>query len=225
MNNMYKEDAALWEKTFEDNEWGKYPMLELVRFIAKNYYKVQDRKNIKILELGSGPGANLWYMAREGFTVYGIDGSKAACGIAMQRLEKENLSDNIGEIKIGDYFDILESFENDYFDAIIDIESIYCNSFERSKQIVSKSFDKLKIGGKFFSVTFANKEWISNKEDIDYHAISNCDTTGYFRYTTKDDIELLYKNSKNIIENIQMIEFHTLKTESKKEWIVELVKI
>ena len=44
---MDNENLEYWEEAFQNNEWGKYPMLELVRFIAKNFYAVKDRKTIK----------------------------------------------------------------------------------------------------------------------------------------------------------------------------------
>ena len=50
-----------WDKLFSNNEWGKYPGEELIRFIARNYYGVSDRSKVNILEVGCGVGANLWY--------------------------------------------------------------------------------------------------------------------------------------------------------------------
>lgn len=214
-----------WEEVFSNQEWGKYPPIELVRFVAKNFYRFSDRKSIKILELGSGPGPNLWYMAREGFCVYGIEGSQSACENAYGRLSAEGLQNNIGEIKSGDYFEKLDEFPDNYFDAIIDIESLYCNPYERTREIVLKSFHKLKTGGKMFSMTFANKEWLSDNEDIAYHAINSPEIRGYFRYTTREDIDTIYKNSLNKIETIEMLELHGSNGKSRKEWLIELTKI
>ncbi len=222
---MKKNNLVYWEQIFSQKEWGKYPPLELVRFIAKNFYAKVKRDEIKILELGSGPGANLWYLAREGFSVYGIEGSQTACDQALLRLKQEGIDYNLKQIISGDYLDMLDSYPNNFFDAIIDIESIYCNSFEKSQQVITKSFDKLKPEGKFFSITFANKEWITDMKDTEYHAIEHSDLSGYFRYTTKDDIEKLYKNHKSEIESIEMLEMHLKNGLKKQEWIIELKKI
>lgn len=222
---LINENLNYWEEVFSNQEWGKYPPIELVRFIARNFYSCTDRKSVKILELGSGPGPNLWYMAREGFCVYGIEGSKTACENAYKRLYDENLQENIGIIKTGDYFEKLDEFADGYFDAIIDVESLYCNPFERTKEIVEKSFNKLKIGGKMFSMTFANKEWLNESDDVEYHAINNPEVRGYFRYTTREDIDILYKNEQNKIEKIEMLELHGSDGKSRKEWLIELTKI
>src|ERR1700722_13214770 len=68
----------VWEQIFANQSWGKYPPEELIRFVARNYYRAANRGDIKILEVGCGAGACIWYMAREGFCATGIDGSPSA---------------------------------------------------------------------------------------------------------------------------------------------------
>src|ERR1035441_2780479 len=89
-----------WEKVFRSRDWGKYPPEELVRFVARTYYSVPDRKSIRLLEIGCGTGANVWFMAREGFTVSGIDGSVTAIEKARQRITAERLQAHfeVGEV-------------------------------------------------------------------------------------------------------------------------------
>jgi cyclopropane fatty-acyl-phospholipid synthase-like methyltransferase len=172
---------------------GEIPPISLVKFVARNFYKASDKKQVRILEIGSGPGANLWFMAREGFTVYGIDFSQTACEKVLNRLAAESLSDRIGGVLTGDYAEKLVEFEDSYFDAIIDIESLYCNSFEKSRKIVEICFSKLKPGGLMFSQTFSDKTWGLQGETIEYHALLPTDGPmahkGYTRFTTKEDIE------------------------------------
>ncbi len=59
----------VWEEIFRRKEWGKYPPEHVIRFVARNFYRVADRASIRLLEIGCGPGANIWFMTREGFTV------------------------------------------------------------------------------------------------------------------------------------------------------------
>ncbi|EAI6302558.1 SAM-dependent methyltransferase, partial [Campylobacter jejuni] len=80
-------NAQIWENIFSQKEWGKYPSENLIRFIAKNFYNVKDRSKINILELGLGTGANLWFCAKEGFSVSGIEWSKTGVERFKQRLE------------------------------------------------------------------------------------------------------------------------------------------
>jgi 2-polyprenyl-3-methyl-5-hydroxy-6-metoxy-1,4-benzoquinol methylase len=225
---MSKNNSKIWEHIFTNNEWGNYPAISVVKFIARNFYHAVDRKKIKILEIGSGPGANLWFMAREGFTVYGIDFSETACNKLIMRLNAENLSDRIGSILNGDYAEKLLKFEDEYFDAIVDMESLYCNSFEKSKMILKICFAKLKHGGLMFSQTFSDKTWGFESEMIKYHAAFPTEgpmaNKGYARYTTKEDIDLLYNFENNTIKNIELQELHLSNGKSISEWIIEIEK-
>lgn len=148
------ENRKIWEEIFENKEWGKYPPIALVRFVARNFYHHQNRQEIKFLELGCGTGANLWYLAREGFTVSGIDFSLNAINRLKDRLRKEGLIEKVEQLLVGDYIDEIGNFKDNYFDCIIDIESLVCNSISNKKAIIKSVFSKLKPGGLFFSMHF-----------------------------------------------------------------------
>ena len=53
----------------------KYPNEEFCRFMGRNFFQepVSGRRNINILEVGCGSGANLWLLVKGGFETYGID--------------------------------------------------------------------------------------------------------------------------------------------------------
>jgi len=179
------------------------------------------------LEIGSGPGANLWYMAREGFCVFGIDGSPSACEIAMDRLKEENIEKDV-QIKIGNYHQLLNDFEDDFFDAIIDVESLYCNDFKTSQDIVKSCFEKLKPGGKMLSITFAEGTSGLTGTEVGYHAVMPdsgfMKGMGFSRFTTRDDIDELYKLSCNSIEKVEREEQSLQDRGIIKEWIIEIQK-
>ncbi|ECL6467391.1 SAM-dependent methyltransferase, partial [Campylobacter jejuni] len=65
ISNNLGSNEKIWEQIFSKKEWGKYPSENVIRFIARNFYNVQDRSKINILELGFGTGANLWFCAKE----------------------------------------------------------------------------------------------------------------------------------------------------------------
>ncbi len=146
----------VWEDVFKTHAWGKYPTVDFIRFIARNFYQSTDRKSIKILEVGCGPGANAWYMAREGFTVYGIDASQTAIAQAEERLNRECPGWS-GELSIGDI--IALPFHDGFFDAVVDVEAISCNSYDNAKCVYRELARVTKRGGKLFSQTFATGSW------------------------------------------------------------------
>ena len=53
---MRKSFDEEWEQIHSTQEWGKYPVEAVIRFVARNYYDVQDRRDIKILDYGCGGG-------------------------------------------------------------------------------------------------------------------------------------------------------------------------
>jgi ubiquinone/menaquinone biosynthesis C-methylase UbiE len=145
---------SVWEKIFRAQEWGKYPPEELIRFVARNYYKAPNRKDIKILDVGCGTGAATWYIAREGFSAYGIDGSETAIDNAKKRFQCESLN---GELKVGDFSKL--DYPDKFFDAVIDIAAIECNDIKSQIKIISDIYRVLKSNGKFFSMMLAKGTW------------------------------------------------------------------
>jgi SAM-dependent methyltransferase len=142
-----------WQQVFESREWGKYPPEELIRFVARNFYSARDRNSVKMIELGCGPGANIWYLAREGFDVYGVDGSPTAITRAKQRLAAEHLS---AHLKVGDITQLEQLFPPaSQFDAIIDVCCLQHNQLSHVVRILSQVFTRLRPGGKVFSMLVA----------------------------------------------------------------------
>lgn len=151
----------VWERVFTSQPWGRYPGEDLIRFVARNFYAAPDRASVRFLEVGFGTGANLWLLAREGFSANGIEGSSAAAGIARARLDEEcpgwNAAPRSAEIVVGDMTKL--SWPDDSFDALIDSEAVYCNDFEESCSIYREMHRVAKIGGRLFVRTFATGSW------------------------------------------------------------------
>jgi len=212
-----------WDKVFQANEWGKYPSEDLIRFTARNYYKAPDRKDVKILEVGSGTGANLWYLAKEGFDVVGIDGSKTGVERTLKRLKDEGLT---AEVLVGDIIKL--PFKDNHFDCVVDIECIYANNYSDSRKIIAEIHRILKPGGKFFSKTFmtgtsgdGKGKRLDGEENtyigFDQGAFRNdCQLT---RFTAEKEIPELYSAF-----NILSIDYVILTEKNRqieiKEWII-----
>lgn len=182
-----------WETVFRAQEWGRYPAEDLVRFVARNFYRVPDRGAVQLLEVGCGPGGNLWYMAREGFTVAGIDGSSTAVELAKNRLDAE-VPGWRGEIVCGDMTTL--PFADGRFDGVVDSEAIYCNSFGDSKRIYNEVRRVLKPGGALFSRTFAagsHGDGTGDQIGRSYWRTAEGPATGkgLCRFTSRDDISEL----------------------------------
>lgn len=138
-----------WEKVFSSRSWGRYPPEEVVRFIGRNFFKAPDRRLVRILELGSGPGANVWFLAREGFDVYGIDGSPTALQQARDLLEREGLE---ATLALGDIINLRKQYTADRFDAVIDVACLQHNDIKSIMTVLESVRDILRPSGKVFSM-------------------------------------------------------------------------
>jgi len=172
----------IWEEIFIKQEWGKYPPEELVRFIARNFYHIEERKKIKILDLGCGTGASSWFLAKEGFSVYGMDGSKTAIKKANERFKEECLE---GNFKVGDFIRL--DYPNNFFDCVIDVCSIQHNRITNVSTIFNEVFRVTKKGGKIFSMMISRESKLN-------HFSNPFKGRGFVYFFTRKEIESLFKS-------------------------------
>ncbi|MBW2617785.1 MAG: class I SAM-dependent methyltransferase [Deltaproteobacteria bacterium] len=142
----------VWEAVFQEQEWGRYPPEELIRFVARSFYNVARRDDVRLLEIGCGPGANVWFMAREGFDVFGVDASNTAIRLTRERLEGEGLRANLA---VGDIKELDRIFPGLTFDAVIDVCCIQCHQLADAEAILQQIHSVLKPGGRSFNMLLA----------------------------------------------------------------------
>ncbi|NVK18599.1 MAG: class I SAM-dependent methyltransferase [Methylocystaceae bacterium] len=214
-----------WEDIFASQGWGAYPPEELVRTIARNFRKVENKSSIKILEIGCGPGPNIWYLVREGYSVAGIDGSKTAIAQAQQRLEKEGLPSlpPSVDLKVGNFVNL--PWPDDYFDAVIDVEGLYANKFDDIKTVVHEVKRTLKKGGFFFGKMFGDKTTGSDSgERVGDRTRLNptqgpCSGNAVAHFFNKNDLQLIFQDFDELKID------YSLRTEQEEkidifEWLV-----
>ena len=142
----------IWEQIYRARDWGRYPPEELIRFVVRHSYSVSDRKQVKILEMGCGPGANIWYLAREGFDAYGIDGSETAIVKAERHLQQEGLK---AHLQVGDIVSLSDFYPTLRFDAVVDVACLQHNNVQAVQTILDQVATVLKPGGWVFSMMVA----------------------------------------------------------------------
>jgi SAM-dependent methyltransferase len=136
-----------WETVYLARGYrAKYPNESLIRFMVGSYNSELNRNKIRVLDIGCGPGANVWYLAKEGFSTYGIDGSPKAIQLCRDRLKNEGLAANIS---VGDIAEL--PYESEFFDAVVDVASIQHNAPENIQIILDEVARVLVNGGRLFS--------------------------------------------------------------------------
>ena len=159
MNMTNQEDTppswdATWESIYSQQEWGRYPSEHVIRFVARNFYQRGDRRATRLLDLGCGPGACTWYMAREGFSVAGIDGSASGIRRAGERLAAERLT---ADLRVGDYVRL--PWADGEFDGVVNNVTLTHNRFAQCQRAVSEVVRVLKPSGLFLSCNFTDRCW------------------------------------------------------------------
>jgi len=190
----------VWENIFVQRDGSKYPPEELVRFIAKNYYSAEERKAIKILEIGCGPGAGPgWFIAREGFSYYGIDGSSTAIKKAEKRFLQEGLR---GEFRVGDVEKL--PWESETFDCVIDRGCLQCNDENATARILEEVRKVLKKNGMHFSITSCAGSWGDGSgvrvDSTTYQDITEgpFKSMGAIRFATRESLTKLYAGFEEV---------------------------
>lgn len=130
----------------------RYPYDSVVSFVYR--YRPNDRsiEETSIVEVGCGAGNNLWFAAREGFQVAGIDGSISAIEFAKERFTKDNLE---GDLQTGDFTSL--PWQNESFDLALDRGALVCVSLEAAKQAVGEIRRILRPGGCFFLNVYSDR--------------------------------------------------------------------
>lgn len=193
--------SPVWEQIFRSRtSWNKYPPEELVRFFAANFYACEPRAVIKVLELGCGPGAGgSRYVAREGFSFYGIDGSAKAVEVARDTFRSENL---LGTFVVGDIQQL--PYPDDYFDCVFDIACLQCNSESASRRAIMEVLRVLKPGGKHFSLTAKAGSWGDGTgQRVDATSFRDVTEGPYVgmdiaRFATIESLQTLYEKFRDL---------------------------
>jgi SAM-dependent methyltransferase len=154
-HNVTEQNIVYWNELFARRpRWSRYPPEELAGFVARTYADAEGRRGLRALEVGCGPGPNLWYLAREGFTIAGIEGSVNALNAMRERFWGEGMEAALqqADLKLGNFASLPWSDRS--FDLVIDIQAITHNTTPVIRSVIAEIFRVLKPGGWFFSRMF-----------------------------------------------------------------------
>jgi cyclopropane fatty-acyl-phospholipid synthase-like methyltransferase len=107
---------------------------------------LKERRAETLLDLGCGSGRHLVYLARQGFSVHGLDNSPNGLSLARQWLAEEGLQANLV------FQDMTEplSYADAFFDAVVSVNVIHHAMLATIRSIVGEIFRVLKKDGLVF---------------------------------------------------------------------------
>jgi SAM-dependent methyltransferase len=145
---------TFWEREIysRGRQLNRYPYDSVVSFLFRWRPREKQAGLTKVLEVGCGAGNNLWFAAREGFRVAGIDASPSAIAFARQRFENEGLE---GDLEVGSFAEL--PWADASFDLAIDRCSLACASVEQQRIALAQLHRVLRPGGMLFHNGYSDR--------------------------------------------------------------------
>lgn len=142
-----------WETLYADGtHLNRYPISQVVSFIFRHHPRYIPRAKVRILEIGSGAANNMWFAAREGFSVTGIDASKSAVAYARKRFAEDGLS---GQLDVGDFTKL--PYKDASFDLAINRAAMTQTGLTNGRKAIDELRRTLKRGGLVYSEIYSDR--------------------------------------------------------------------
>ncbi|MFH1192412.1 MAG: class I SAM-dependent methyltransferase [bacterium] len=186
-----------WEKIFQKSgkvfiEPHEY-MDTIVQILKKQGVK-------KVLDLGSGSGRHVIYLAKNGFLVYGLDNSSSGLKITKKWLNNEGLNAELVEQEMDSQF----PWKDDFFDAIISIQVIHHADIATIKKIICEIERVIRKNGFIFITVPKLKNQGENFKEIEPNTYIPLDGhekgLPHHYFTTKE--------LKNFFSNFNIVNIH-----------------
>ena len=171
-----------------------YPYDMVVTFVMRHFGQYADRSAVRLLEVGCGAGNNLWFAAREGFQVAGIDLSASAIESAQTRLAEDGLA---GDLQVGSFTTL--PWPDQHFDAVIDRTAWTHTTNEHLHTAIAEARRVLVPGGKLLSVVFSDADpdrafgrHLGSNDYIDFRG-GRLAGLGEVHFFTREDITTFFE--------------------------------
>ena len=187
-----REFDTVWEDIYQRGEQlNLYPYDSIVAFMMRRFARRLSTETIRVLEIGCGAGNNLWFAARQGFVVSGLDASDSAIAFAKERFAKDQLK---GEFKVGSFTDL--PWEAAEFDVVLDRAASTNVGIEIARGVVAEVGRVLKPGGVFYSEVFSDQA-SSRGDKLEDGVLANIRgpyaNAGQIYFYSKSELEDMYQ--------------------------------
>jgi len=119
-----------WEQIYREGELLRRDPHPEMDMIVELFERNGTRR---VLDLGSGGGRHIVYLAAKGFDVYGLDSSPTGLAYTAMTLGERSLS---AHLTLHDMETL--PYDNEYFDAVISVQVIHHNKLEGIRRTVSE---------------------------------------------------------------------------------------
>lgn len=131
-NEIFKQQGKVFAEPHED-------LPRIVRLL-------KDKGASTVLDLGSGTGRHVVYLARNGFSVFGLDNSPEGIKMTRRWLAEEGLT---ADVQLASMAEKLP-YEDDFFDAVVSVQVIHHAGIGTIRKMAQEITRVLKTGGLLF---------------------------------------------------------------------------
>ena len=211
----------IWETKYAAGHAQRYPWDCVVSFVYRQAPRDRSRGNGNVLEVGCRTGLNLWFAAREGFAVAGLDASPSAFDAARRRFETEGLQ---GDLWVGLCHEL--PWEDESVDLAIDRWSLMRVGHAVQRQAVAEVYRVLRPGGVFFSNGYSERHSSAQagvrQPDGRVTGIARGTLVGAggLHFSTHGDIETLFADLGEILvlEHVEVENLALMDERRHTEW-------
>jgi ubiquinone/menaquinone biosynthesis C-methylase UbiE len=189
----------IWNKIYGNGQQlNKYPYSSIVSFLFSTANPFQPNgAQTKILEIGCGAGNNLWFAAREGFDVTGLDASDAAIEYARKRFSDDGL---VGQFDVGDFTDL--PYEDDSFDLAFERAALSQTPKRSAKDAVTEIARVLCSGCLFYAEIYSDRvtsRGVKSNGGLMTEVEGPYAGVGQIAFYSKNEIEYLFDDVMDIV--------------------------
>ncbi len=142
----------VWEEKYAAGHAQRAPWDAVVSFVFRNAPRNVPREQVRILEVGCGTASNLWFAAREGFSVVGVEASASAIETARTRFAQDKLR---GDLHQADFTQL--PIGESSCDLVVDRGAITCVGLSAATKALAEVRRVLKPGGRFFFNPYSDR--------------------------------------------------------------------
>ena len=223
MNKQSVTFDPIWEEKYAAEHVQNYPWDMVVSFVFRNAPRDRPWSEIKIMEVGFGSAPNLWFAAREGFKVAGVEGSSSAVDFALERFKRDGLS---GDLRVGDFTSL--PFDDDSFDLVIDRGSLVCVGAEAQKQAVAEVHRCLRKGGRFLHNAYGDSHSSMRAGELGADGLINNIAggtlvgVGQLHFTSRTEINERFADGWNLlqVQRREWVDMLSVSGDIHAEWVV-----
>lgn len=213
----------VWEEKYAAGHGSRYPWDAVVSFVFRHAPRDRPRGEVRVLELGCGTGANLWFAAREGFRACGVDASASALAAARARFEAEGLS---VELKQADFTSL--PFADASFDLVVDRAALTCCGTAAMQRALGEAARVAVPGGRLLFTPYAasHSSRASGRPGPDGVTVDIAEGTlvgvGQIRFVERDELATLLGPGWRMIvaERVELVDELAADGHVHAEWRV-----